>query len=1029
MGRRLWTAVRWVMGLGVVAVLMAVGVVVGRAWWLAREQAELTHEEVVRVERLRAGSVTSAVVATPHAPATARCFEGLVDDGQRPVAGVAVSVAAADAAEGDVPLDARFDAAQVGAAVGAPLAGTITDAEGVFRVCEVPDGVVRLWAEAADGRSASVELRWSARPVRLTLFSGGPIAGVVVDDDERPIAGAQVLVESPGAGRAVVTQADADGVFTVAVPVGPVRASARAAGFLLARGEVELQPAARGLRVKLERLVRARVTVLRGGDRAPGVRVEAHGAPHVNGVSDANGELTLEGLTRRTDSLWADTRGAMGVVPWSPPPGVVEHRVVLSLEAAAALRVRVVDEADAGVAGAVVSVWGPLEGPSRRRSQTTDAAGFGGIKVRPGVYGLATPADSPVIVRVAVHEGLNTVTLRSAAALRVSGRVVLLGGEPLPRAQLKLDCAGRDAATVAADEGGGFEHWLARPGHCLVRLVDPRARAAPQTVPAPSADVRVVADTGASVRGRVVARDGRPVAGFQARALTTSVGALVQQFTVEAEMLGAAEPSDAQGVFELRGLRAGRYVVAGRMPGRAFISSQPFVLHAGGSVDLGTLVERPRAVVRGVVKDSTGRPLLGVWVTSAQSLSAPFATRLIADFVRGDVAKVVEEAEVTTVTDATGRFELVAVDGLSGLKFEAPGFQALERRWDDEAFVEVRLTALEPCRVHGRVVGERGPLTRFFIGRDEHAAADGTFDVACPDDGALTFGAPDHASRRVDVPGKGPRVALGDVALVADERVWVSVRTVDADGAPLESVAVGFFRLDGGAFSDGEYTDVTEVARLRVHPEVLEARLHGEAIEPLTLNVSAPWPGVKTFTVERAAAQVSGVLAHPDGLFAGAAVSWAGDHGTVAGPDGAFRLDQLPSGQGCLKVVARQVAVQYRRWVSLRPAEKAQVDLGGAGATVELQLDQPGMVLLVRDGTEPRDVRSWVSGCEADGEQFEVGPLPAGTLRLPGIRPGRWGVYAFTQRSLAAEVLLQGHRVTPTLLDLAPGDVRRVNAD
>ncbi|HSP82030.1 MAG TPA: carboxypeptidase-like regulatory domain-containing protein, partial [Myxococcaceae bacterium] len=325
-----------------------------------------------------------------------------------------------------------------------------TDASGRFRFDELGTGSYVLTAREG-GRIARLDVSADSSSdtsnLLVTLAAPPVLTGSVVDNDERPVPGAEVFLEE--APTSVRTVADTQGRFTLGVPPGLVRVGARAPGFLPGSVGVEVLPGGREeVRLFLPRPLRiagvvlgpegpmagARITTFRRlGTHMPGRRVD-------DGTrSGPDGRFELE----RPEGSWWVEAWAPGYerasVPLGSEPGSLRLRLVP--KRAVELRGRVVDGAGRGVPNASVKVV-LTEGEADAVWATTDDTGSFVVDVPPGsAYTLQAEAwlASPTGRRVETGErhlwsplppGGVTLTLRGGPG-RLSGVVRTREGLPV----------------------------------------------------------------------------------------------------------------------------------------------------------------------------------------------------------------------------------------------------------------------------------------------------------------------------------------------------------------------------------------------------------------------------------------------------------------------------------------------------------------------------------------------------------------------------------------------------------------------
>jgi hypothetical protein len=265
----------------------------------------------------------------------------------------------------------------------------------------------------------------------------------------------------------------------------------------------------------------------------------------------------------------------------------------------------------------------------------------------------------------------------TAAGGRIGGEVLLATRtlvripvrdepRPLPGIGVRLESEGHSARVVTGPDGK-FSAEALPPGRYLVTLEMPEglyAEVWPKAIelrdPSSCAEVRGTAFADGRVTGRALDGAGRPIPGLTIE-LTAPVGLDEPD---AAERL--RDLTDHDGRYEIVHVPAGRFVVGiNTQPGRSGGAPEPRILHPGvpsptgatrvmlkrgERVSLGDFRIPPSLVfipVSGVVLSPDGAPVSGARVY----LKGPAET----DFILSEPA----------ITDATGRFQLAALQGRS----------------------------------------------------------------------------------------------------------------------------------------------------------------------------------------------------------------------------------------------------------------------------------------------------------------------------------------------------------------------------
>jgi Carboxypeptidase regulatory-like domain len=896
----------------------------------------------------------------------------------------------------------------------------------VQRAVSGPDGSVRFRRAAGEPVAlfvAAPRLLGSLRQLaagpsqRLVLPPGRPVTLVVTDPRGKPAPGARVLLPD----GSEIGRTGATGRLEVAAPAEDLVLTVTAGAGLEA--EIALSPATGptldvALQPALE--VSGRVVDLASGQPIAGAHLEARCRAVTRSAADGGFQLAVP---RTQDALFVRAAGYLpDVLTLEELAAQGQTPVTFALRPAAALAVRVVDEAGAPVGGAQVTAQPSVIGANGARG----AGGFvSPVKVTSGPDGRArlTTAAGTDFEVTAEHDDFATargtastpkadelpagsagsdheLRLVLARGATAAGRLTTDRDEPLaggtvalrpdPGGRRMISQRGKPHREAAAGPDGRFELRHLAPGRYQLT-----ARA-PGRVPAHQS-IEVVAGTprtdlgdvplapGAALEGRVLDERDRPVPG----AAVFLMGEPGERQHVMTE---------ADGAFRLADLEPGRVRVSVRREGYV----QADLDHAIPSAEPLTVRLRPARTLTGRVVGPRGEPAAGALLHQVDRHED-------GELVSQGVSSLIE-------ADGEGRFRIALAAGPLLLQVEAAGFLTRELRIEipeDRDPAPLEITLETGAVIEGRVLAAGQPVVRAevsahprerptaVIGTRVTTDGEGRFRLAGLATGrhAILAGTEDGRRGQVDVDVQ-PGTQQLDVHLVMGE---LTGRVVDAEGRPVAEAEVSLARSGGQegmrSGTDGSFA-FRSVApgtyRLTAHHSQAGAAELPEvqvADRPVALPDLVLGPDTETATVagrllglaqrDLRWARVMTRLLAPDG--AAPEADGMPAMAQVAG-DGTYQLAGLTPGTWEITAHAGERR-PVRREVRLAAGERAAVDFtfaGGATLSGRVLLNgQPGIGLWVALDPDGGGVRSGQDGA------FALRDLPPGAYTLKvTLQPG-----------------------------------------
>jgi Carboxypeptidase regulatory-like domain len=544
--------------------------------------------------------------------------------------------------------------------------GTRTAAGGTFSL-EVNAGKRRLWDVMAVAQGLALgTARLSLdemKPIALRLGPETQVRGRVIDQDERPVAGAEVSYEwlrpanaDPalfwdsvylGRERRIRCETDADGRFALGhIPKG-ARTALRvdAAGFAhWQTSRVDDMPTggqAEEVTIHLERegVVEGRVT--RDGRPAAGVAVRAGAVGPANGwgegTTDAEGHYRLGMLAGGTynvclDELTEFVAAARESV--KVRSGETVSGIDLAITPGGFIEGRMVDaETGKGVSGAPAAGYGPAaprtgggcmrtEADADGRYRLRVAAGRNYVYYQGGIEDYPYSNDASFEIDVAEGQTVQGPDIRVQRAKPVV--VTVTNPDGIPAAGATVQAMTDFGYPLPADAAGKCEIRGLPPTRLVVLLARgaDKAMCASVSVPAEKrgAPVAVTLAPAAAIEVVLVDPAGKPVAGASVSAwleLPQEAGPFIPSTTRLAQA-----KSDAEGLVRLEGLPAGSPVDVSTDETTANRVQWPddIELTPGQTTRLGeVIVDLTRMAAAGTVIGPDGAPVRGAPVRISNS--------------------------------------------------------------------------------------------------------------------------------------------------------------------------------------------------------------------------------------------------------------------------------------------------------------------------------------------------------------------------------------------------------------------------
>jgi RNA polymerase sigma factor (sigma-70 family) len=519
----------------------------------------------------------------------------------------------------------------------------ITDEQGLFIFDDVFPGRFRVFARYGTLTGTGVDVTVNPidhAQIEIVVFPGLSVAGIVMDENDRPVGGASVHfapMKFVGGQPTLHTTTDVSGNFKIdgVPPSSRYRAQALIGNFTsFANHIVSVSTTnVEGLRLAVERPVIIQGTVKDSfGKPAASMLVTAGSAKNEPGqqsyvgqsvITDVQGSFTLQIsagkiAVRIHDPSRGHVEEDLGLVPAGK---TVQTSLALSREGSCSVSGSVLDDEGHGMVGVTLVAQGGSISVSTR-SGAKGAFQLSGLK--PGHVTLEVRYEEDqgyfgpwnwvtVPLALEVDERKTGVELRLPSRKQISGTVVLADGSPAPGLAVwaYLENDEMRAQTTASrrslsrDDGSFVIEDLPRGRHTLLAMFPGLPDAELAGVDAGSSHNILKFSAGGSIAGAVVDQAGAPVSDFRfALEPTDSKSPRKERHDLIRSI------HDPSGHFEVQHLPLGTYrVTASTVDG--LLVKQTVDLNNKGLTDLRLVVNSPTAISGRVVDKDTGTGIQG----------------------------------------------------------------------------------------------------------------------------------------------------------------------------------------------------------------------------------------------------------------------------------------------------------------------------------------------------------------------------------------------------------------------------------
>ena len=463
--------------------------------------------------------------------------------------------------------------------------------------------------------------------IEIALEGGGTVvSGTVSDRGGGPVGGARVIAREDRGGPAIAAITGADGRYQLGLSPGAYQLEAVHDEYASAWRNVELvaDPQTADFALAPGGIIHGRVIARDTKQPVPDALIDGLGV--TLGRADSDGNFTLRRLSAMEFWLEARAHGYATKTATRVPVAAGEqvNNVELVVEHAFNVKGKVVSSGDPSRAISGAKVDAAAGNGFVAAGDTDQDGGFEIPGLAPGRYVLAA-SKAGLLHTMGTHvevvdKDLDNVTIEMSAGATISGRV-----EPAAIAKIgvlvdserSVSNSGAEinalSARTQSDSTGAFTLRGVPDGSLQITAAakDGRAGSISIVVAANDQSGLVLPITPrASVSGRVMDANGKPVAGVYVHAMQLDVR---RSFITPTDGNFPLSKSAADGTFRVQGLALGHYSV--------YVDSKRKVdvdLSAAGERTGIVLVSDARdGVIRGKVVDNAGQPVADAWVAAA----------------------------------------------------------------------------------------------------------------------------------------------------------------------------------------------------------------------------------------------------------------------------------------------------------------------------------------------------------------------------------------------------------------------------